>query len=189
MLLDNYKGRLLIAQPKCNSSFFQESVVLIVKHNSSGAWGVMLNKEIPDKDCCLADILNHVGMANLTNANAPLYIGGPLERSRVCILHTSDWKSSGTTVVTDDISVTTDISILAALSAGTGPSRYRAICGISSWAPGQLEGEMRGEEPWTDQHKWLDAPATANNVFDVNNEEQWHHAIGQAVYLEVKEWF
>lgn len=185
----NYQGKLLIAQPKCESAFFKESVILVVKHSNNGAWGVMLNKPIPDKSCDLADIYNHIGMDNPTGVTAPLYVGGPVERSRVCIIHSTDWASSSTIKVTEDVAVTTDISVLAAISIGQGPEKFRACCGISSWAMGQLEGEMSGREPWNHLHKWLDTKADAETVFDLEHTEQWSQLIVRAVRLEVGHWF
>jgi|LauGreDrversion4_2_1035121.scaffolds.fasta_scaffold22182_2 putative transcriptional regulator len=189
MLLENYKGRLLIAQPKNKGNIFEEGVVLMVNHTQRGSWGLMINRPIQDKDFCLADILEHVGMENSNYINAPLYVGGPVEKQRVCIVHSNDWASSTTVEITPTISVTTDISILAALCDTHGPEKYRVVCGVSAWAPGQLEGEMKGEEPWTTQHQWLTLPATDEFVFDLEPEAQWAHCLAGAVHLEVKEWF
>jgi putative transcriptional regulator len=189
MVIDNYKGKLLIAQPKSKGSFFEESVVLVVSNTLRGSWGLIINKMIPDDECCLADILEHVGMDNANYVNAPLFVGGPVERSRVCIVHSNDWSSASTIEVTPEISVTTDISILAALANNIGPEKYKIMCGVSGWGSNQLEGEMSGKEPWTPGHKWLVAPATARNVFDLDQQTQWHHMIAEAVNLEVKEWF
>ena len=189
MLLDSYRGQLLVAQPKCVSSFFKETVVLVVRHGPQGAWGVIVNQQIPDRDCCLADILKHVGMSNDFGIDAPLYVGGPLERNRVAIVHSSDWASASTLEITEDLSVTTDLSILAALAGGQGPANFRACCGISSWAPGQLEGEMRGEEPWSQSHRWLNVPATHDKIFNVPHELQWQTNLAEAITQDVKEWF
>jgi len=189
MLLNNYKGRLLIAQPKCDSNFFKESVVLITRHNSYGAWGIIINKPVPDPSCDLIDVFEHVGMENAVGANAPLYVGGPIERNRICLVHSNDWASNSTLEISPELSVTTDISILAAISEGIGPSRYRACCGVSSWGPNQLEGEMKGQDPWTLKHRWLEVQGTEKNVFETEPSLQWNTLLTQAVELEVKEWF
>ena len=189
MLLNNYTGQLLIAQPKCKSNFFSKGVILIVRHDARGGWGVMINKRINSDKTCLADVMNHISIENLSGIDAPLYIGGPLEKGKICIIHSSDWSSSSTHVINKDISITTDISVLVALSGGYGPEKFRAVCGFSSWGPGQLEGEQSGEEPWEPYHSWLDIPATLENVFDINYEDQWLHTVSQAVNHEVNEWF
>jgi putative transcriptional regulator len=128
-------------------------------------------------------------MENPMNINAPLYAGGPVEKTRVCLVHSNDWSSASTIEITKDVSITTDISVLAALVQGQGPSKFKIFCGISTWVTGQLEGEMKGVEPWLPQHRWLTAPADEHNVFDIDDQELWPALLAQAVTLEVKEWF
>ena len=189
MLLDSYQGKILVSQPKCDAHFFKESCVLIAKHSQQGAWGVTLNKPIKNMDCDLKDVLEHIGMENPMNINAPLYAGGPVEKSRVCLLHSNDWSSSSTIEITKDVSITTDISVLAALVQGQGPSKFKIFCGLSTWVNGQLEGEMKGAEPWSPQHRWLTDPVSEHNVFDIDDNSLWPSLLSEAVTLEVKEWF
>jgi len=189
MLLDSYQGQLLIAQPKCQSDFFKESVVLVAKHSSQGAWGLMLNKPLPIADFDFAELLDHTGVENPLKVNSPMFIGGPLERGRVCILHTSDYSSSSTREIVPGLSISVDMNILAAIAGGEGPKDFRAYTGISGWSAGQLDGEMRGEAPWTQQHKWLSIPANYENVMEIDHEVQWNACLEAAVRLEVREFF
>lgn len=189
MLLDSYKGSVLIAQPKSQSNFFEEGAIIMVKNDRAGSWGVMFNKQISQRECSLADIIQHVGMENINHVDAPLYIGGPVEKGRVSVIHSSDWQGHSTREITSEISITTDISILAALANNEGPEKFRAVCGLCVWQPDQLEGEMSGEAPWTPEHRWLIAPARMDNIFDVDPHYQWNHLVIEAVDLEVKEWF
>lgn len=189
MVLDNYQGRILVAQPKCDSFFFKESCVLIARHTAKGAWGVALNKPVTAIDCDLKDILNHIGIENTLNINAPIYAGGPVHTNQVCLIHSNDWASNSTLEITDDVSITTDISVLTALVAGQGPSKFRVVCGLCGWGPGQLEGEMKGQAPWTKKHRWLTVPADDQRVFDSDDRELWSKLLADAVSLEVKEWF
>jgi putative transcriptional regulator len=189
MLLDNYQGKLLVSQPKSLGGFFDEGVVLIVKHSAKGAWGLMVNKVITSSDACLADIFHQVGMENINHVNAPLYSGGPLERQRVCVLHSADWTSDTTQEVAPGLCITTDLSILSAIAANQGPEKYRVTCGVSVWGAGQLEGEMKGEPPWTQQHRWMTVPAKPYNVFELELQGQWQQCLAQAITLEVRELF
>lgn len=186
---NNYRGQILVSQPKCDSLFFKDSCILIARHSPQGAWGVAINKPITSVECDLKDILQHIGIENPMNINSNLYAGGPVERSRVCLIHSSDWSSNSTLEITKEVSITTDLSVLTALVQGQGPSKFKACCGLSVWGPGQLEGEMSGKEPWTPKHRWLLAPATENNVFDIADNDIWMSTLTEAVNLEVKEWF
>lgn len=184
----NYSGKLLIAQPKCVSNFFSETVILTVSHATHGAWGMIVNKRFSGDSMNLNDLLDSVGIERDRNFTEPLYIGGPIERSKVAVLHTPDWMGHSTQQVTDYIYMTNDISILAAISRNEGPEKYRIICGLSAWGSGQLEGEMQGQAPWTPQHRWLTAPATGE-IFLYDDRELWNRSLQTAVNLEVKEWF
>jgi putative transcriptional regulator len=187
MLLDSYQGMLLVSQPKCQSSFFKEGVVLVANHNSTGAWGVVLNKALTEFG--VSDLLDHIGIENQFGIDAPLYVGGPVQQGRVYIVHSAEWSGSSTIDVLPGISITNDISVLTAIAAGEGPEQYRVVTGISAWTAGQLDGEMRGQEPWTHRHKWLTVPANTTNVFEINGSDQWKWSLAQAVSLEVKELF
>ena len=189
MVLDSYQGNILVSQPKNEDKFFKDSCVLIIRHDHRGAWGVTVNKPLSLLNCDLSDILDHVGLENTMGINAPVYAGGPVEKSRICILHSKDWSSASTLEITKDISITYDLSILAALVGGHGPSKFKVCCGVSAWGPSQLEGEMSGQEPWTPRHMWLVTPATEENIFDVDHDALWSISLTEAVNLEVKEWF
>ncbi len=189
MLLDNYQGRIIIAQPKCDSHFFKESCVLVARHTAKGAWGVALNKPAVSLNCDLKDVFEHIGIENTMNVNAPLYLGGPVHTNQVCLVHSNDWASNSTVEITNDISITMDISVLTALVAGQGPSKFKAFCGVSGWGPSQLEGEMKGEAPWTMKNRWLTVAATEDKVFDLDDREAWSTLLSEAVSLEVKEIF
>jgi putative transcriptional regulator len=189
MLLDNYQGRLIISQPRCRSEIFSQGVVLIIRHSSNGAWGVMLNKPISSEEVSIADILEHVGMENPHGVHAPLHVGGPVERGRICVIHSDEWRSSTTQQICTGISVTTDISVLSAIVALEGPAQYRIFSGLSVWGAGQLDGEMRGKEPWTPLHQWLSIPADVDTIFQFDTDDQWQHSLALAVDQEVKELF
>lgn len=184
----NYSGKLLIAQPKCVSSFFTETVTLLISHAVHGSWGMIVNKKFDGDAMTLNDLLDSVGIERTMNFTEPLYIGGPIERQKVAVLHSSEWMGHSTQQVNEEISMTNDISILAAISRNEGPEKYRIICGLSAWGSSQLEGEMLGQEPWTPQHRWLTAPATSE-IFDYDSRDLWNRSLQTAINLEVKEWF
>lgn len=189
MLLDNYQGKLIISQPRCRSEVFSQGVVLVAKHNNNGAWGILLNKQLPHPECSLSEIIEHVGMDNPHYVDSPVFLGGPVERGRISVVHSSDWHGPSTQDIAPDLCVTTDISVLSAITMQDGPARFRVFAGLSVWSSGQLDGEMRGEEPWTTAHKWLSIDADTDIVFDFESDDQWHQALALAVNREVKEWF
>lgn len=183
---DNFlNGQLIVSQPCSQDPYFSKSVILVAQHNSSGAWGVIINRRA--KSVSMKHIMSAVGIDH--PLDEPVYVGGPVEPTRVQVIHTLDWSSINTLYISDNLGVTGDISILSAISNGTGPKLYRAGVGLSVWAAGQLEGEQSGVEPWTKNHQWLVATATADICLSGSGEEQWQRAIQMSVQHRISELF
>ena len=170
-------GKLIISPPRNNDGHFSKSVVLIAQHSENGAWGIVLNKL--SKTFSMQTIMSAVGIDCAYDES--IYIGGPVEPTRVQVVHTLDWKGSGTLKITDNIGITGDTSVLAAIAGGEGPKFFRAGIGLSVWSAGQLEGELSGLTPWTKIHQWLTTDATFELCLTGGGEEQWQRAINKCV--------
>lgn len=177
-------GNIIVAQPKSEDNFFSKSVILVCKHGAQGAWGLMCNKHTAH--LTLDQVMDSVGIDS--NKKDKVYVGGPVDNSRVHLLHTLDWESGSTIKITSDIGITSDISVLAAIAHGHGPALFRACIGMSGWGPGQLEGEMRGQHPWKPEQRWLDAPATIEAIFNLHNDDQWQRCIEIVAKNKVSNW-
>lgn len=183
---DNFlNGQLIISQPCNQDPYFAKSVILVAQHNDSGAWGVILNRRA--RTVTMSNIMAVVGIEYA--GNEPVFVGGPVEPTRVHVVHTLDWSSPSTLYISDNLGVTGDISILSAISNGTGPKLYKAGIGLSVWGAGQLEGEQSGHEPWTPDHRWLVATATADVCLSGSGEEQWQCAIHSSVQQKISDYF
>ena len=170
-------GKLLVAQPLHQEGHFAKSTVLVAQHSLSGAWGVVVNRAA--KTVNMQAIMNAAGIES--NSNETIYVGGPVEPTRVHVIHTLDWTSSSTLKITNDIGITGDVSVLAAIAAGQGPMLYRAGVGLAVWSAGQLEGEQSGLEPWSAKHQWLTTNASIELCLTGGGEEQWQRAINECV--------
>jgi len=188
-------GQLLVAQPKHLTGHFVKSVVLVAQHSLSGAWGIVVNR--PAQTINMQNIISAVGLEKVSldgivhnfESNETVYIGGPVEPTRVQVLHTLDWCTPSTFKVTDELGITGDISTLTAISVGQGPRLYRAGVGLAVWSAGQLDGEQSGISPWTKEHQWLTTPATVELCLTGNREEQWQRAINHCVNNRISELF
>jgi putative transcriptional regulator len=180
----NLAGHILISQPKCEDPYFSKGVVIVGKHGPQGSWGLMVNK--PASNITLDNITRSVGI--MCNKQDKVYTGGPVDTTRVYILHSLDWQTSSTIDITSDIGITGDMSILAAISQNQGPALFRACIGMASWGPGQLDAEFKGEAPWKSQNRWLDAPATIEAVFNLNEDEQWQRCIEIVAHNKIASW-
>ena len=81
---ESLAGKILVAQPKNQSSHFAKSVILLAQHGINGAWGVMVNKEASSVD--IKTVMSAAGINY--PGHAPVYIGGPvnLQEYISCIL-------------------------------------------------------------------------------------------------------
>jgi putative AlgH/UPF0301 family transcriptional regulator len=66
---------------------------------------------------------------------------------------------------------------------------FRTCLGVTGWAAGQLDGEYKGLPPWKPEQRWLDAPATIDAVFNLNNDEQWEKCIDIVASSKISAWF
>jgi putative transcriptional regulator len=178
-------GQLLVAQPRNKEGHFARTTVLIAQHSLSSAWGVVVNRMA--KTLTMQNIMTAAGIEY--HGNEPIYVGGPVEPTRVHVIHSLDWSSASTLQITEDLGITGDISVLAAISMGQGPQLYRAGIGLAVWSAGQLEGEQSGLDPWTPKHQWLTTTASIELCLTGGGEEQWQRSINQCVNQKISELF
>ena len=186
MIEQNYTGYLLAAHPKRTDPILRRGTMLIIDHDASGAIGLQINKPYVS-NVTLNSVMRNVEL-NVENDQA-LYNGGPESTNRIHIIHTLDWFSPTTNKITDQIGISSDLSVLSAISQDEGPSYFRAVAGFTRWLPGHIEGEILGEDPWTINHSWSFTPAEPEIVFGYTDIDQWHKVITDSSRQQVANWF
>ena len=94
-----------------------------------------------------------------------------MEHGRGFVLHSSDYRSEGSTLEVDDsYSMTATMDVLEQIARGDGPSSALLALGYSGWGPGQLEAEIL-------QNGWLTCDAAPEIVFGENDETKWSAAL------------
>lgn len=181
---ENYRGYFLIAPPKVSDKRFANTVIFIVNHSEAGAWGVVTNK--PFLNLTINKVLERLGVE--CRIGGVIHAGGPVNNQNVHILHSPEIFSSETTGITDEISISNDYGFLSELAMGHMPEKHRVFLGACSWAPGQLEGEMKGLPPWSPEHSWLYAPADSSILFELDGIDQWQAAVELSAKHAVSEW-
>lgn len=177
-------GQLLAANPLNPRDNLNRSVILIVTHTDEVSLGLQLNRQLLDMD--LASVGEQVGIT--LPLDDPLYFGGPMTANKIHMVHSSDWQGLTTIRINSEISVTNDISVLAALSRGDGPEYYRACAGFWSWQAGQLESQLAGHKD--SLHRWELAPADLKSVFESGwASDQWQAALAASARLQIDSWF
>ena len=72
-----------------------------------------------------------------------------------------------------NLSISSDYKILFEIADKKGPKKSLVILGISSWGPGQLEGEMEIEE-------WVLSEINTDLIFGTGNANKWLKAINNS---------
>jgi putative transcriptional regulator len=155
--ISSLKNYFLLAMPGLNDPNFAHSVVYICEHNADGAMGLIINQQL---DIPVKAIFDQLELSYLDECgNSLIFDGGPVQRDRGFILHSSveqQWES--TVAIGEDISLTASKDILTDIALGKGPTNALITLGYSSWEAGQLEQELT-------QNSWLTIPADSAIIF------------------------
>ena len=166
------KGQFLVATPSMGDPRFAQSVVYMVDHTPRGAMGFIVNRAIGKGP--LAKFLKGFGIeSERTDATIRIHYGGPVSPGRGFVLHTSEYAGKGTVGVSERVSMTVEMGVLADLAAGKGPHRLLFVMGYAGWGPQQLEGEMARDD-------WLTAPEDVGIIFGDDQESKWERATAGA---------
>lgn len=174
--MSSLEGQFLVAMPDMADERFAESVILLIGHGSEGAMGLVVNHELANLR--LADILDELDLGDPdavirlpdTIRQRAVMRGGPVERGRGFVLHSSDYHSGHTYPVTDGICLTATLDILKAMAFGPVPRASLFALGCCGWGAGQLEGEIS-------DNGWLTAPFSQELVFDTPVGDRYEAAL------------
>jgi len=165
-------GQILIAMPGMADPRFERSVVLLCAHSDEGAMGLIVNK--PLEELSFSGLLGHLNIPlGAEGRDIRVHFGGPVERGRGFVLHSSDWErggAEGTMKVPGGLEMTATINILEALASGGGPGKALLALGYSGWGPGQLEAEIA-------RNDWLTCDAPEALLFAPDDGAKWSAAL------------
>lgn len=164
-----FANNLLIAMPGLNDPNFSRSVTFMCQHNAEGALGIVINRL---SDLKLMDLLEQMQIStDLPQiANAPVFLGGPVQTDRGFVLHEPCGEWHSTVRVSEEVCLTTSRDVLEAMAAGEGPRRSLVALGYAGWGAGQLEEEMLA-------NSWLSVNAAAEVLFHAPVESRWQRAV------------
>ena len=171
-------GTLLIASPTLQDPNFARTVVLICEHSDQGSMGLVVNRP---SEVALSEAL--AGVAPPPLPEARLFLGGPVQRQALLVLHRIPTAVPGAQDVAGGISIGGDMqALLAALAEATARERggesaadppsaeIRFYAGYAGWGAGQLAAEL-------ESGSWITCPATADHVFASDCEALWERAL------------
>ena len=169
------KNNFLVATGKMRDPRFANTVIVMLKNDESGSFGLVINK--PLGFIPLGSLINKVEdqsskQNELYNVKVPIYWGGPVEENIILVLHSKEYQVESTKKY-KDISVSSGYKILLEIADEKGPKKSLILIGHSGWGSGQLEGEMEGEG-------WILSEINTDLIFETDNANKWLKAINNS---------
>jgi putative transcriptional regulator len=173
--MPSLQGKLLVASPHLGDGNFFRSVVLLVKHDSEGAFGLILNRPLNSTLQEVWDAINaeseEEGLPTELELDVPahsdqfIYVGGPVQGPLIA-LHTQK-KYSEAQVMTGLHFAAHKDQLRKIVSQKKKP--FRIFSGYSGWGAGQLEGELHAGG-------WLITEASKELVF-YQGDDLWEQLV------------
>ncbi len=163
---DFLTGKCLISVPSGkDEGLFAKSVIYVCSHSKDGAMGFIINKKM--QEVSFQDIVNQMDLGSkIQTTDADLYNGGPLERIRGFVLHSTEYVKSDTVMIDENFAISSSLEVVADIACGMGPKNKIITLGYAGWKKGQLEEEIK-------QNMWLITDATPDLVFCKEDEQKW----------------
>ncbi len=154
-------GQLLIAASTLRDPNFAKTVVLIIKDDDKGTFGLVLNRplETTVREAC------STALETECDIEAPLHLGGPCD-GLLSVVHSDP--ELGEVEVMSGVFFTTERDKIERLMAeNPHPAKYFA--GYAGWTAGQLDSEM-------ETGAWLLSPGDRQHVFE-EEKDLWKSVI------------
>lgn len=164
--IKNLTGKCLVSMPDLNNDF-AGTVIYICSHDEHGAMGFIINKIL--KDLSFQDLTTGLSFDG-SGLPSKLHNGGPLEKAKGFILHSSDYLLPDSLDTGNGIAVSSSMEILNDIAAGHGPEKMMITLGYTGWAPQQLESEIS-------DNQWLITEASPELILGNDDDCKWAKAL------------
>jgi putative transcriptional regulator len=162
-------GQLLVATPGMADPRFYQSVILMVRHDSDGALGVIINRPLAERP--LASVLQAVGIDDPgVSGTIRIFIGGPVQPEVGFVVHSREYHRPETLIVDDHVAMTSSREILRDIATKHGPKQNLIAFGYAGWGAGQLENEL-------ERRAWYIAADDPALIFEQDRDKVWDEAV------------
>jgi putative transcriptional regulator len=164
-------GQLLIAAPTMSDPRFAHTVILMVRHDQTGAFGIVINRPVGERS--IAVLLEAAGDIHPdVEGSVRVFAGGPVQTELGFVVHSADYHRGETVDVDGRVAMTASREILRDIGHNQGPAKSLFAFGYAGWGPGQLEGEMA-------RHNWFTAPEEPKLIFDDDRDNLWEETMAR----------
>jgi putative transcriptional regulator len=158
---------LLVASKQMNDPRFRKTVLVVTRHGNTGPIGVIVNRP---QDIKLDKIFPDYPKAR----DYSLFYGGPAYPGQISYLVRGGEAMEGALTISSDTYLAYDTQTLEELLNGKRHHKdLRVMHGFASWAPGQLEFEIR-------RGGWYVLPLDEAVIFDRPPAQMWQELYNRA---------
>lgn len=147
-------------------TYFEGTLVLVWRHDETGALGVVINKVMPH------DMLESLELPDDLDTEPyrqqKLWWGGPVEEQSGTVLTLAEIDAERGWLLDEGIGISRSMDVLQELMAKH--ERLELCLGYAGWGPGQLEAELK-------DGSWLWTEVSAEFVFSLPVEERYGAAL------------
>jgi putative transcriptional regulator len=170
-------GELLIASAAIQDPRFHHSVILLLRHDRTGAFGIAINHPLGERP--LAALLEGTASPDdkrdkdsTVEGMIQIFRGGPVQPTSGFVIHSADYHRPETLAVGDGLAMTATKEVLRDIGHHQGPAKSLFALGYAGWGAGQLEAEIA-------RHDWFTTPAEPDLVFDAERGTVWEKALAR----------
>lgn len=164
-------GKLLVATPEMGDPRFAHTVILIVRQNKEGAFGLAINRPVEQRS--IASLLDAIGADSKgVDGEARIFAGGPVEPQIGFVIHSAEYRRDETIEIDGRVAVTSSPDIIRDIGLRKGPSKTLIAFGYAGWGPGQLEAELARKD-------WFTIPEDSKLIFEEDREHVWDIAMSR----------
>lgn len=166
-------GQLLIAAPTMGDPRFSHAVILMVRHDEEGAFGIVINRPIGERP--IATLLEAIGDSDPdVEGTVQVFAGGPVQPELGFVIHSAEYRRTETLDIDARVAMTASRQVLRDIGHNRGPEKSLFALGYAGWGPGQLEGELA-------RHNWFTTPEEPRLIFDDDRERLWDEAMARRI--------
>jgi putative transcriptional regulator len=167
-----FSGQLLIAMPGISDPRFERALILICAHDGRHAMGLAVNN--PVEGLTVPELLERLEVKSTIRLPPDLVLlGGPVERERGFVLHSTDYEGEASLEVGCGVALTATREVLEAIASHNGaPSKSLLALGYAGWGAGQLEDEIK-------ENVWLTCDADDELIFGQDHGRKWTQALAK----------
>lgn len=155
-------GKFLVAARSIRDPRFKETVILLVRYDSDGAIGLIIN--LPT-GVSLSSALPEI--KELRKRSDKIFIGGPVSGNQLFLLIKTDKPPEGSFHIFRHTYLNSSMTALRQVAGDKKKgNRFRIFAGYAGWAPGQLEREVA-------MGSWHVVEADEKLIFEKDLSDLW----------------